>query len=66
MFKIRKRKDTDYYRNIDEDYVVVEDGEDEFLNELSNHIPYRKGDKIIPDSEGEYVDFEEINNDKND
>ncbi len=66
LFKIRKRKDNDYYRNTDEDYVVIEDGEDEFLSELSNHISHRKGESIIPDSEGEYVDFEEINNDKND
>lgn len=66
LFKIRKRKDNDYYRNTDEDYVVIEDGEDEFLSELSNHISHRKGENIIPDSEGEYVDFEEITNDKND
>lgn len=67
MFRRKKRNDFNTYSDAgNEDYVVVEDGEDEFLQDLSDHMGYRKEDKIIPDDEGEYIEYEEINDNEND
>lgn len=65
LFHRKKYTPTDKYHNVNDDYIVIDDGEDEFLENLSTHIKYKRGDKIIPDSEGEYVDFEEINDNEN-
>lgn len=67
IFHRKRRNDVNTYSDVrNEDYVVVEDGEDEFLQDLSDHMGYRKEEKIIPDDEGEYIDYEEIKDNEND